>query len=70
MQKKEVWTLDGRKKIYMVNDRNQIIQEIDDLGPLNETEALWVKLRPGIPYKDWLQEYEKESEKEKNAGKN
>jgi hypothetical protein len=60
MPKKEVWTLDGRKKILMVNDRNQVQYEIDDLGPLNETEFLWVKLRPGKPYKEWLKEYEAE----------
>ena len=60
MKEKEVWTLDGRKKIYLVNERNQIIREIDDLGPLTETEYLWVKLRPGKPYLDWLLEYENE----------
>ena len=65
MKEKEVWTLDGRKKIFLVNEYNQIIREIKDLGPLNDTEALWVKLRPGIPYKEWLQELEKE----KKAGK-
>ena len=66
MKEKEVWTLDGRKKIFIVNDSNQVIKEVNDLGPLSETEYLWVKLRPGKPYKDWLKEYEKEKDKEKD----
>ncbi len=65
MKEKEVWTLDGRKKILLVNECNQVIKEIEDLGPLSKTELLWLMQRPGIPYKDWLKEYEK-AEKEKN----
>ena len=67
-QAKEVWTLDGRKKILMVNERNQVLYEVSDLGPLSETEALWVRLRPGIPYKDWIKNYEKEQKKSKKTG--
>ena len=63
MQEKEVWTLDGRKKIFIVDDDNHILEEVKDLGPLNETEKLWVKLRPGVPYKEWLKDYE-ESQKD------
>jgi hypothetical protein len=74
MKEKEVWTLDGRKKILLVNDRNQVIREIDDLGPLNETEKLWVLLCPGIPYEEWLKEYQKDNseadeKKDKKKGK-
>jgi hypothetical protein len=65
MKEKEVWTLDGRKKIFLVDDRNRVIKEIDDLGPLSETEKLWVLLRPGIPYKEWLEEYEAEQAEDK-----
>lgn len=57
MKKKEVWTLDGRKKIFLVDENNQIIEELEDLGPLNEKEYLWVKLRPGVPYNEWLKDY-------------
>jgi len=65
MPEKEVWTLYGRKKIFLVDDCNRVIEEITDLGPLNETEKLWVMLRPGKPYKEWLKDYEKESAEEK-----
>ena len=64
MVEKEVWTLDGRKKIFKVNENNQVIKELKDLGPLSETEFLWVRLRPGIPYKEWLKEYQQEQKKE------
>jgi hypothetical protein len=70
MKKKEVWTLDGRKKIYCVNDSNQIISEEEDLGPLSETEFLWVRLQPGIPYKEWFKEYKKNEKKAKKNRKN
>jgi hypothetical protein len=66
MQEKEVWTLNGRKKVFLVDDCNHVIKELKDLGPLSETEKLWVILRPGIPYKEWLEEYEK---KLKDEGK-
>lgn len=70
MKEKEVWTLDGRKKIFLVDDDNHVIKEIDDLGPLSETEKLWVMLQPGIPFKEWLKDYEKEQkEKQKSAKK-
>jgi hypothetical protein len=71
MPKKEVWTLNGRKKIFLVDDYNHVIEEISDLGPLNETEKLWVMLRPGKPYKEWLKDYKKErAEEKKNKAKN
>ena len=64
---KEVWTLDGRKKILLVTEENRVIKVIKDLGPLSETERLWVQLQPGVPYKEWLKEYEKEQKgKEKD----
>ena len=69
MKEKEVWTLDGRKKIFLVDDYNHVIKEIKDLGPLNKTEMLWVMRRPTIPYKEWLKEYEKEQEESKNTRK-
>ena len=50
---KEIWTLD----------------EIKDLGPLSETEKVWVFLQPGVPYHEWIIEYEKE-QKELKAEKN
>jgi hypothetical protein len=68
-QEKEVWTVDGRKKILLVNERNQIIKEIKDLGPLNNEEKLWVALRPGVPYKEWLEELKKELKKEQEQEK-
>ena len=70
MKEKEVWTIDGRKKIFLVNNYNQVIREVQDLGPLNESEKLWVLLRPGVPYKEWLEEYEKEQAEEKTTGTN
>jgi len=47
MQQKEIWTLDGRKKIYLVDENNQIVKEIEDLGPLSksELESLAIKLK-------------------------
>ena len=64
MPEKEVWTLDGRKKIYLVDDQNHIIKELKDLGPLNYKEKKWLRLRPGVPYKEWLKSCEdEESEK-------
>ncbi|WP_455393210.1 hypothetical protein [[Eubacterium] cellulosolvens] len=63
MIEKEVWTLDGRKKIFLVDGCNRVIKELKDLGPLNETERLWVRIRPGVPYNEWIKEYEKEQAK-------
>ena len=51
----------------MVDDCNHVIKEIEDLGPLNETEKLWVMLRPGVPYKEWFEDYKKELEKEQKT---
>ena len=65
MKEKEVWTLDGRKKVYLVNECNQVIKEVKDLGPLNETEKLWVKLQPGVPYKDWYKDYKRQQKSKK-----
>ena len=62
---KEIWTFDGRKKIYLVDECNRAIREIKDLGPLSKTENLWVQLQPGIPYKEWLKEYKKEQKRTK-----
>ena len=61
--------MDGRKKIFMVDDSNHIIKEIDDLGPLDETEKLWVMLQPGKPYKEWLKDYEKEQKEKQESAK-
>jgi len=55
MQQKEIWTLDGRKKIYLVDENNQIVKEIEDLGPLSksELESLAMKLKES--YKKWME---------------
>ena len=58
MPEKECWTKHGRKKIYLVDENNNIIREIDDLGPLSEMEMKWVKSGCGIPYKEWLESQE------------
>ena len=55
MPEKECWTTHGRKKIYLVDDENNIIKENDDLGPLSEKEMEWVKSGCGVPYKEWLE---------------
>ena len=40
-KEKEVWTLDGRKKILMVNERNQVLYEVKDLGTgVSDTKIL------------------------------
>ncbi len=61
-KEKECWTIHGRKKIFLVDDDNQIIEELKDLGPLSELEMKWVKSNCGMPYKEWLKTLE---EKEK-----
>ncbi|KPK14438.1 MAG: hypothetical protein AMK69_28575 [Nitrospira bacterium SG8_3] len=55
----------------MVDDENNIIKEIEDLGPLSEMEMKWVKSGCGVPYKEWLESQEEEGEKkeEKESGK-
>ena len=35
---KEIWTVDCRKKIYLVEECNRVIREIKDIGPLSKTE--------------------------------
>lgn len=56
MKEKECWTLGGRKKIFLVDDENNVIKEIKDLGPLSELEMKWVKSGCGVPYEQWLKE--------------
>ena len=62
MHEKECWTTLGRKKVYLVDDHNQIIREIRDLGPLSELEMKWVRSNCGMPYKEWLKTLEEEEE--------
>jgi hypothetical protein len=62
MPEKVCWTLAGRKKIYLVDDENNIIKELEDLGPLNEMEMKWVKSNCGMPYKEWLKTQEEEKD--------
>ena len=54
------WTLAGRKKVFLVDENNNIIKELRDLGPLSEIEMKWVKSNSGMPYKEWLKTQEKE----------
>ena len=58
MHEKEVWTLLGRKKIFLVDDNNCIIKEIKDIGPLSEQEMKWVKANSGLAYQEWLEKQE------------
>jgi hypothetical protein len=62
MPEKECWTTYGRKKVFLVDDDNNIIKELDDLGPLSELEMKWVKSNCGMPYKEWLKTLEEEEE--------
>ena len=64
MSEKECWTPLGRKKVYLVDDSNQIIKEIRDLGPLSELEMKWVRSHSGMPYKDWLKTLEEDDGEE------
>ncbi len=50
----------GRKKLFLVDDNNEIIREVRDLGPLSELEMKWVKSNCGRPYKEWLKTRDKE----------
>lgn len=52
------WTLAGRKKVFLVDENNNIIKELQDLGPLSELEMKWVKSNSGMPYKEWLKTQE------------
>lgn len=64
MPEKVCWTLAGRKKVFLVDDENNIIEELQDLGPLSELEMEWVKSNCGMPYKEWLKSREEEEIKE------
>ncbi|UCE36814.1 MAG: hypothetical protein JSW00_15055 [Thermoplasmata archaeon] len=54
MKEKVCWTLSGRKKVFLVDDNNQVIKELRDLGPLSKMEMKWVKSNSGMPYEQWL----------------
>ncbi len=54
----------GRKKLFLVDDNNEIIKEVRVLGPLSELEMKWVKSNCGRPYKEWLKTSEEEGERE------
>jgi hypothetical protein len=62
MQEKEVWTVLGRKKILLVDDNNQLVKEVKDLGPLSELEMKYVNSNCGMPYEDWLETIKEEEE--------
>jgi hypothetical protein len=62
MKEKECWTLGGRKKIFLVDDENNVVKEIRDLGPLSEIEMKWVKANSGMPFEQWLKLQEDEEE--------
>lgn len=64
MPEKVCWTLSGRKKVYLVDDNNNIIKELSDLGPLSELEMKWVKSNSGMPYKEWLKTQTEKEDKE------
>ena len=53
------WTLAGRKKVFLVDENNNIIKELRDLGPLSELEMRWVRSNSGMPYKEWLKTLDK-----------
>ena len=65
MKEKEIWTIDGRKKILLVDENNQIVKEIKDIGPLNKNEKLWITTRPDITYKEWLKDHTKKQKGKK-----
>lgn len=65
MKEKVVWTMDGRKKIFLVDENNIVQKEIKDLGPLSEIEMKWVRSGSELPYKQWLETLEDE---EKEGG--
>lgn len=57
---KEIWTVFGRKKRLEVDENNQVIREIEDLGPLSELEMEWVKANSGMAYPEWLAKKEED----------
>jgi hypothetical protein len=58
MREMVCWTLAGRKKVFLVDENNNIIKELRDLGPLSKIEMKWVKSNSGMPYKEWLKTQE------------
>jgi hypothetical protein len=69
MKEKECWTISGRKKVFLVDDKNMVVKELRDLGPLSEMEMKWVKSNCGMPYKEWL-ESQKGNEESENQEEN
>ncbi len=67
MPEKECWTTHGRKKVFLVDDDNNIVKELEDLGPLSELEMKLVKSNCGIPDKEWLKTMEAEEETAKEG---
>jgi hypothetical protein len=68
MKEKECWTVYGRKKVFLVDDNNQVVKELKDLGPLSETEMKWVKSGCGVPYEEWLKTRKEEEEETEEEG--
>ena len=66
MREKEVWTVYGRKKIFLVDEFNMVQKEVKDLGPLSEIEMKWVRSGSELPFKEWLETLDDE-EKEGDA---
>lgn len=66
MKEKECWTVYGRKKVFLVDDKNQVVKELRDLGPLSEIEMKWVKSGCGMPYEEWLKTQEEEEGEEES----
>lgn len=62
MPEKVCWTTYGRKKVFLVDENNNIIKELDDLGPLSKMEMKWVKSNCEMPYKEWLESQEEEED--------
>lgn len=68
MREKEVWTVLGRKKIFLVDDENQVVKEVKDLGPLSELEKKYVNSNCGMSYDDWLETLKNEEEEDVGEG--
>lgn len=66
-REKEVWTVLGRKKILLVDEQNQLVREIADLGPLSEIEIKYVNSNCGMPFEDWLETIKDEEEEEEGC---
>jgi hypothetical protein len=62
MKKKEIWTFDGRKKIFLVDDNNQVVEELEDLGPLSPNEKRELALKLNKIYEKALSELETDQE--------